>query len=609
MADPADILSPLQVPQQVKADAWDAFHSATDQNDLAKRLESMQIPREAKASLWDMKATASTPQQSAPPPADQPWSDVWKHPTHGLIGQGIQGVVSGTRQMMQPGMPNKYAGASQIIGGAEKALTPVAIGATLGAGLPAAIAAPAAAARIVGGAILGGTAGSYLGGTAGQYGAQLAGGGPEAQQLSGDIGSLVGGVAGGYGGSKLGFPRLTRPTNPIQSFLNVLKPKDYYADESLQSAIPDMLETHQAQEAPGKSLVDPKVSYPGMPTKGAVDLASKTENRLQQAYDALSDPRKRVGITIPGDNIKASILKAAEEAKDAPGGAPDVSARLLTEAELWGGKQVPLVDAEAYLRKLNGDINTFQGRGPQGQRVALQANAGDMGVLNAKAAALRDNIYEAVSPLDEGEGARDVKRRWGNVRDARTMFEGMVPKARLETPQPFFRQAMDLYKGGQSGIGRFGMLQAITRAASPPATIDQGLWDAFNNYQGPSATPLPVSVNPRAIAAIEAPKDTSGVMPREVSDALAVGHAPPKPQALLPAPAQLQQPTIQRGSIQRGAGPMQSFGPVTPQAFISMDDVAQFAQKNLIPFTEAAQRLQSQGYKIQPPATPQIRMQ
>jgi predicted 3-demethylubiquinone-9 3-methyltransferase (glyoxalase superfamily) len=49
------ILDPLQVPDEVKADAWDAWHAAKDDSDFQRRFARLSIPTEAKASLWDLK--------------------------------------------------------------------------------------------------------------------------------------------------------------------------------------------------------------------------------------------------------------------------------------------------------------------------------------------------------------------------------------------------------------------------------------------------------------------------------------------------------------------------------------------------------------------------
>jgi hypothetical protein len=49
------ILDPLKVPNETKAQVWDAWHSAKDDADFQRRFAGLNIPNEAKASLWDMK--------------------------------------------------------------------------------------------------------------------------------------------------------------------------------------------------------------------------------------------------------------------------------------------------------------------------------------------------------------------------------------------------------------------------------------------------------------------------------------------------------------------------------------------------------------------------
>lgn len=59
-ADPvADRLKKAPVTPSVRADAWDAFHAATDLDDFTKRLGSLSMPDAVKADLWDLKASAA----------------------------------------------------------------------------------------------------------------------------------------------------------------------------------------------------------------------------------------------------------------------------------------------------------------------------------------------------------------------------------------------------------------------------------------------------------------------------------------------------------------------------------------------------------------------
>ncbi len=66
------VLDPLQVPDTVKADAWDAWHTAKDENEFKQRFDKLSIPTEAKASLWDMKYAPSAVAPSVAVPKSQP---------------------------------------------------------------------------------------------------------------------------------------------------------------------------------------------------------------------------------------------------------------------------------------------------------------------------------------------------------------------------------------------------------------------------------------------------------------------------------------------------------------------------------------------------------
>ena len=49
------LLDASGAPQDVKANAWDAYHQTGNQQDFQARFDKLQIPQETKASLWDMK--------------------------------------------------------------------------------------------------------------------------------------------------------------------------------------------------------------------------------------------------------------------------------------------------------------------------------------------------------------------------------------------------------------------------------------------------------------------------------------------------------------------------------------------------------------------------
>lgn len=57
--DLQNYLQKLNVPDEVKADAWDAYHGAKDQGDFETRFKGLNLPDNAKADLWDMRFAKS----------------------------------------------------------------------------------------------------------------------------------------------------------------------------------------------------------------------------------------------------------------------------------------------------------------------------------------------------------------------------------------------------------------------------------------------------------------------------------------------------------------------------------------------------------------------
>ena len=53
MPDAQSILTPLQIPASVKADAWDAVQNAATSDDLTARLRKLPLADSVRADLWD----------------------------------------------------------------------------------------------------------------------------------------------------------------------------------------------------------------------------------------------------------------------------------------------------------------------------------------------------------------------------------------------------------------------------------------------------------------------------------------------------------------------------------------------------------------------------
>ena len=68
-----DLLDPLDVPREVKAQVWDAYHASKSSEDFQRAFKSLAIPRESKSALWDMKfATPSVSPPSEPTILEHP---------------------------------------------------------------------------------------------------------------------------------------------------------------------------------------------------------------------------------------------------------------------------------------------------------------------------------------------------------------------------------------------------------------------------------------------------------------------------------------------------------------------------------------------------------
>jgi DdrB-like nuclease len=89
MPDPQKILEPLKIPDNVKADAFDAFHSASSADDLASKLKKLPLAENVKADLWDAKNAEGV---AIAAPAAPPAAGGFFHNAGQLIGGVVDAV-------------------------------------------------------------------------------------------------------------------------------------------------------------------------------------------------------------------------------------------------------------------------------------------------------------------------------------------------------------------------------------------------------------------------------------------------------------------------------------------------------------------------------------
>src|SRR5581483_827565 len=111
MADAQSILTPLNIPKGLKADAFDAYQSAKSADDLASRLSKLPLSQSVKADLWDAKNADDTAQAAAAPAPQT------QNPT---IGEGIERSLAsdpiiGTIQGIGSGVLKTGLGAYNLV--------------------------------------------------------------------------------------------------------------------------------------------------------------------------------------------------------------------------------------------------------------------------------------------------------------------------------------------------------------------------------------------------------------------------------------------------------------------------------------------------------------
>lgn len=118
--NPQWILDAVQVPKGVKAEAWDAYHAATDAKDFQSRFDKLDIPKDSKAQLWDMKfGDPRHPRVTQPEPQTSPLFTAagWKK---ALMGPGTaMGMLlgEGPQEAGKLSQASQQAGEDKSIGG------------------------------------------------------------------------------------------------------------------------------------------------------------------------------------------------------------------------------------------------------------------------------------------------------------------------------------------------------------------------------------------------------------------------------------------------------------------------------------------------------------
>ncbi len=169
VVDPvADVLTKSKLPDPVRAQVWDMYQAAANEDDLAAKLKGMPLPDSVKADLWDLKYGTKTP----PPPPTAPVPD---QSSSGGVLLGAAGkagpVVARLAQEVatNPQVPRVAAKVGRVMGG----IAPIVAGAAEGGPVGALVGIAAA------------SKGAWAGGKTGWFTGKLA------QNLTGPVANVL----------------------------------------------------------------------------------------------------------------------------------------------------------------------------------------------------------------------------------------------------------------------------------------------------------------------------------------------------------------------------------------------------------------------------------
>lgn len=248
------------------------------------------------------------------------------------------------------------------------------------------------------------------------------------------------------------------PTDPHDAFFRAVKPRANRLNFSsaMETALPDI----KAVENPGAPISD---------AGGALDAIKSAKHVNRAAYDRFRGPAgargQMVDLSGAADAMEASIPH--DIAFEASKGVPDaVAARdsILNQAKAYR-TQVPMEVAEQQLKAANARLDDFYAKYPRQQWKALSTNP-ETAPLYARAEALRDALYSALDDPNQGAGAREIQRRYGNLLEVEQELQRRKNVSDRQQPQNLAQQLGKAQAAGQYAKGAFRLAHGdLTGAA------------------------------------------------------------------------------------------------------------------------------------------------
>jgi hypothetical protein len=287
------ILTPVAVDKSIKANAWEAYNSAQNEDELGVRLQGINLPREVKAQLWEAKKSGIGPEQrqisQLPNPALQSKQQLLAR------APGLTRDTGRYPQSMNAPADQDAAQMRSIMSGVTGTpdvsnVTPTQAAGGMATGLLAgsAFAAPVATAM----GVAGSTAGEYgLEKTAKEFGAS-----PEKAKMWGTTGGIIGGLFGGEAGGRVNTAIREQAASLFKASperiarLQAALPKEQAIAQSIANAEPaSRAAFHSAADAMGIDAAPSNIASMRNLANNAISVAQKYGYKGPSAVRSISN--------------------------------------------------------------------------------------------------------------------------------------------------------------------------------------------------------------------------------------------------------------------------------------------------------------------------------
>lgn len=562
----ADLLRKAPASDAIRAQAWQAFADAADEDDFAARVKTLALPNTVKAQLWELKERAAPATVDAPDEPVTPDSTPRSSLAQRFMDQARQnaaipvdlgiGALKGAGETIfgagklvrdytpvgrlsdriQPGAfdqrppeleaTNTAQGVGKFIEQGAEYLAPMGAVARITKGAPILkrMAAEGATVAGVAGVQSGGDKGTMA--SAGMLGAAF----PPAGAMIGAGGRALqraasGAREGGFGGATAKLLRSAAPAQPEMMVIQAIRPRSsrLLFKDNLGRSMPELKASEAALGRPITNISE------------TLETVAHAKARVRADYDAIAGPKRAIGTLVDLTPVADAMVESVPKKLALEN--PKAVAAITRLADRYR-TQVPVADAERYLVETNAELEAYFNKFPASRRASEAANP-ETALTVAQAKSLRDAIYRTLEHPGQGQSARELNKRYGALMEFEQELKRRIVPAQRAQPESVAEQistahavgqivrgAYQLSHGNVAGAANIAGGMAARNAATfmkEQQTTDMLLKRAFAAYDRlPSPVPMPPPTVIRghlgpAKTRLNPAPDSSGPVPRLVT--------------------------------------------------------------------------------------------